>query len=112
MKKKMYRIELTTTDTIFTDMVLQAAISNSGRYIPLSKIADSADWLCTKYPTAGKYHTVNRIGNNVLTIDNGTENVLMLTEVEVLELIDEDTPSLNRYAGTGITNETNFENLN
>jgi len=90
--RKIYRIELKTTDTIFTDMVMQAAISNGGEYIPLNKIADAADWLCKKYPTSGKYHKVNRIGDNVLSIEYEGENILVITEVEVMEL----SPTLHR----------------
>lgn len=94
--KTLYRIELKTTDTIFTDMVMMAAMSNGGEYIPLNQIADAADWLCKKYPSSGQYHSVNRIGEHCLTIDKGTENILVLTEVEIMEV-----PTLSSYENTG-----------
>lgn len=122
--KKMYRIELKEIDSIFVDCIIRAAMSNGGDYEPLDKIADHADWLCKKYPSTGQCHTVNRI-DNVLTIDKGTQNVLILTEIEVLEIdepqvsaqdardiLDSVYPTINRYAGTGIDSPTNFENLN
>jgi len=122
MKKKMYRIELKEIDTIFTDMVLMAAAANGGDYKPLNKIADAADWLCQRYPTTGECHTVNRIGNYALSIDKGTKNILLITEIEVMELdmpeittqeakdlLDEINPVLNRQ---GINNPDHHENLN
>lgn len=109
MKKRIYRIELREIDSIFKDMVLEAAMSNGGTHIPLTEIASAANHLCRKYPTTGSCHTVNLIGDKVLTIDKGTENILVITEIEVLELIDEDAPTLSRY---GITDENNMELLN
>jgi hypothetical protein len=97
-QRKMYRIELREIDTIFTDMVLMAAASNGGNYTPLNKIADAADWICQKYQTTGQTHSVNRVGDNVLTIDKGTSNILVLTEVAILEL---DFPTLSRYNVNG-----------
>ncbi len=125
-KRNIYRIELNEADTIFTDCILMAAMSNGlfSGYTTLSKICDHAEWLCKKYPASGSVHTVNRM-DNVLTIDKGEKNVLTITEIEVLELakpqlssqeakdiMDELAPSLNRYSGTGIDNPENFENLN
>src|SRR5690606_1077878 len=109
MKKHIYRIELREIDSIFKDMVLEAAMSNGGTHIPLTEIASAANDLCRKYPTTGSRHTVNLIGDKVLTINKGTENILVITEIEVLELIDEDAPTLSRY---GITDENNMELLN
>lgn len=119
----IYRIELREIDTIFTDMVLMAASSNGGDYKPLHKIADAADWICQKYETTGKCHTVNRIGEHMLTIDKGTTNVLTITEIEVMDLdmpqitsqeakdiLDELAPTLHRQ--TGLLDETNPELLN
>lgn len=124
--KKIYRIELKEADSIFTDCILMAATSNGGQYKPLSQIADHADWLCEKYPNSGSVHSVTRIGDNVLMIDKGTQNVLTLTEVEIMDLIMPqvsaqdardilatcEAPTLNRYAGTGIDNPDFKENLN
>ena len=109
MKKHIYRIELREIDSIFKDMVLEAAMSNGGTHIPLTEIASAANHLCRKYPATGSRHTVNLIGDKVLTINKVTENILVITEIEVLELIDEDAPTLSRY---GITDENNMELLN
>lgn len=104
MKKQMYRIELTDIDSIFTDCVMMASLSNGGQYTPLSKIADQADWLCKKYPASGSMHSVNRIGENVLTIDRGEKNILVITEVEILDWKNE-APSLSRYDAQTILKE-------
>lgn len=109
--KKMHRIELMDMDTIFTDIVLMAALSNGTEHIPLNKIADHAEWLCKKYPTTGSMHTINRIGEHNLTIDKGTTNILHITEITVVDLADE-APTVHRYEGSGIDNINNHENLN
>jgi hypothetical protein len=109
MNRKMYRIELKEIDTIFTDMVLMAAASNGGNYTPLDKIADAAEWICKKYTTTGQTHSVNRIGETCLTIDKGTTNILVLTEVEVMEL---DVPTLSCQDAQGLLNDYNHELLN
>lgn len=123
MKKRIYRIELREIDSIFKDMVLEAAISNSGAYVPLSEIASGANHLCRKYPTTGSCHTVNLVGN-VLHIDKGEQNIVTITEIEVIDLempqitsqeardiLDEisGVPTIDRY---GITDENNMELLN
>lgn len=108
--KKQYRIELKEIDTIFTDCVLVAAMSNGGDYMPLNQIANIADELCRRYPTTGETHTVNRIGNNSLTIDKGTTNILILTEVEILEL--NTLEELSNEEAKGILNDNFHENLN
>ncbi len=110
MKRKMYRLELRDRDSIFTDMVLDAALSNGKAYVSLDQIAESANFYCRKYPATGSCHTVTLTGN-VLTIDKGVDNVLTITEVEILELdkpqISNDEarellagqcPTLNRYS--------------
>jgi hypothetical protein len=123
MKKRIYRIELTERDTIFTDMVLDAANSNGGNYVPLNEIDATARALCRKYPSAGKYHTVTLTGN-VLTIDQESKNIVTITEIEVCELekpslsnqeakdILTGTPTVDSYLGTGIADNSNHENLN
>ncbi len=123
MKKRIYRIELTERDTIFTDMVLDAANSNGGNYVPLNEIDATARALCRKYPSAGKYHTVTLTGN-VLTIDQESKNIVTITEIEVCELekpslsnqeakdILTGTPTVDSYLGTGIADDNNKELLN
>lgn len=123
--KKIYRIELKEVDTIFTDCILMASVSNGGQYKPLSQIANHANWLCEKYPASGSMHTVNRIGDNILTIDKGTDNVLILTEIEVLDIdqpeitaqqakdILSGIPTVDRYLNPqGLDDNTNHECLN
>jgi len=122
--KKMYRIELTEIDSIFKDMVLDAAISNGGNYVSLKQMEESANYLCRKYPTTGSCHTVT-LTNNVLTIDKEDKNIVTITEVKILELdkpqlsnqeakdlLNQESPTLNRYANTGIANSENQELLN
>jgi len=121
-KRKMYRIELTERDSIFTDMVLDAAVSNGREYVALNEIASAAKAICRKYPTTGSCHTIN-LNGNVLTIDKGTENILTIAEVEIMELdkpqlSNEEAkaiigvPTIDQYAGTGIADESNKELLN
>lgn len=122
--KKIYRIELTERDSIFVDMVLDAAVSNGKDYVPLNEIESAAKALCRKYPTTGEMHSIT-LTNNVLTIDKGEQNIITITEVEILELpkpelsnqeakdlINEACPTLNRYSNTGIADENNKELLN
>lgn len=124
MTKKIYRIELKERDSIFTDMVLDAALSNGGNYVPLNEIAATANYLCRKYPATGSMHTVNLIGNS-LTIDKGTENIVTITEVEVMELdmpqitsqeakdILSGVPTIDRYLNPqGLADNSNHELLN
>ena len=106
MKRKMYRIELNEADSIFTDCVIMASLSNGNTgYIPLDKIADAADALCEKYPTNGETHTVNRIGEHDLTIDKGLKNIIHLTEITVMDLTEELCPTLSRYDSETILKE-------
>ncbi len=104
-KKKIYRIELSDLDTLFTDIVLLAAKSNSGEHIPLDKIASHAEMLCIKYPANGEMHTVNRIGEHNLTIDKGLKNIIHLTEITVVDLSEELCPTLSRYDSETIIKE-------
>lgn len=122
-KKRMYRIELTERDSVFTDMVLNAANSNGGNYVPINEIEATAKAMCRKYPTTGSMHTVNLIGN-VLTIDKGSVNIVTITEIEVMEIeapqlsnqeakdILTGTPTIDRYLNTGIADNNNHEQLN
>jgi len=109
----MYRIEQFVMTGVVNDIVLMAAMSNGGKkYIPLKYMADYVETERIKYPTLTGDISVNLIGENHLTIDKGVENLLAITEVEVLELIQEDSPTLNRYSNTGIANDDNKELLN
>lgn len=120
---KQYRIELSEIDSIFKDIPLDAAVSNSGKYVSLKQMEESANYLCRKYPVTGEMHTVT-LTNNVLTIDKKSKNIVTITEVEIMELekpqlsnqeakdILSEVPTINRYKGTGIDDERNYENLN
>jgi len=112
MKKKMYRIELSKIGGIQNDIATLAALSNGGKYISLKDMESIAKVELLKYPTINENISINLIGEHNLTIDRGTTNLLSLEEVEVVELINEDCPTLNRHAGTGIDNPANFENIN
>lgn len=125
MKRKMYRIELKSIGGIANELATLAALSNGGKYISLGDMLAIAKVDCIKLPLTNDGISISTIGDNVLTIDRGSENLLVLTEVEVMELdmpqitsqeakdlLDEIAPTLNRYAGTGIDDATKFENLN
>ena len=95
--RKMYRIELISSDwSVPVDVAVLACLSNGGQYMNLYGIEMYAK---AKFIASGiKGFTVNLIGNHSLTIDKGTENLLSLTEVEVMELVDEESPTLHRYS--------------
>jgi len=112
MKRKMYRIELASNNGLAKEMAMLAALSNGSKYIPLKDIEAVAKTELIRYPSLYDGISINPIGDNCLTIDKGTENLLVLTEVEIMELVDEEAPTLNRYAGTGIDNPNFDENLN
>jgi len=114
--KKIYRIEQMEMKGIVNDLVLMAAMSNGRkRYIPLQYMADYVEMERLKYPvlTEGVKATISE---NTLLIDetkgDKTINLLAITEVEIMELVDEPCPTLNRYANTGIANSDNQELLN
>lgn len=109
--KRMYRVELMISTGIAQEIALLACRSNGGKYISLTDMESIAKVELIKFPFLNQDISVNRIGENNLTIDKGTENLLAITEVEVLELVNEDAPTLNRFA-SGIANPDNHENLN
>ena len=110
--KRMYRVELMISTGIAQEIALLACRSNGGKYISLTDMESIAKVELIKFPFLNQDISVNRIGENNLTIDKGTENLLAITEVEVLELVNEESPTLNRFAGTGIADENNKELLN
>ena len=113
MKRKMYRIELKSIGGLANELATLAALSNGGKYISLKDMESIAKVECIKLPMTNEGVSVNPIGENVLTLDRGTENLLVLTEVEIMEL---DCPTLTRQDATdiltGIADEKNFEALN
>jgi len=123
-KKMMYRIELLTFDfTIAKDTAIVAALANGGVYnINLIGLQAYANVKKAEMPTVNKDVTVSLIGYTLL-IDNGTENLLKVEQVEVMELdmpqitqqeakdlLDELAPTLHRQSG--IANPDHHENLN
>lgn len=123
MKRKMFRIELKTGEWNFVnDIAIAAALANGGTPMNLLGLEAYAN---VKAKVMGfKDITVSLIGNCLL-IDKGTENLLVITEVEIMELstpeitpkeakdlLDELTgmPTLDRQGG--IANGSNHENLN
>ena len=121
MKRKMYRVELKGSNTLAREMALLACLSNGTQYIPLKDIEAVAKTELIRYPSLYENISINLIGENDLTIDHKTENLLVLTEVEIFEIdreissqdardiLDELNPVLNRQ---GINNPDAHENLN
>ena len=110
--KRMYRVELMISTGIAQEIALLACRSNGGKYISLTDMESIAKVEVIKFPFLNQDISVNRIGENHLTIDKGTENLLAITEVEILELVDEPSPTLHRYSNTGIMDSDNQELLN
>ena len=106
--RKMYRIELKSMKDIAKEAAILAALSNGNTHIPLDKIATGAEMECVKWPSLNDKISVNLIGDKCLTIDMGTENLLVLTEVEIYAL---DVPTLDRQL-EGIDNPENAEAFN
>lgn len=122
MKKKLYRIELFEKGGLAQDIAVLAALSNGGKYIPLEDLAMIGKSDIIRYPSLNTDVSINLIGEHNFTIDRGTQNLLAITEVEVMELekpqlsnqeakdiLDEIYPTLNRQ---GIKDDTNHELLN
>ena len=109
--RKIYRIEQMNSQGIANDLVLMAALSNgSGKYTSLDYMEQYIKEEKKKYPVLCQDITASRVDNNILCIDKGTTHLLRLTEVEIMELVDEDSPTLNRYSNT-IADETAHELL-
>lgn len=103
-KKLIYRIEMKIPDSLINELVLLAALSNGGQYISLMELQAVARTICIKNPFNGKGITITPIGDNVLSIDKGLENILLLTEVEITEL---EFPDLTEQEARDILNELN-----
>lgn len=110
MKKKIYRIELKDiTSYIGKDVAIVAAYSNGGEYVSIHQLEGYAKIKKPELPALNKDISINLIGEDCLTIDNGTTNVLVIQEVEIYEL---DVPTLSRQEAQGLLNEQNHELLN
>jgi len=121
MKKKMYRIELKSLDYgMAKDAAIVAALAN-GNGCDINLIGLKAYANVKKAEYGYDDVTISLIGNCLL-IDKGTKNLLVITEVEIMELdmpeitaqeakdlLDELAPTLNRQ---GINNPDLHENLN
>jgi len=91
MKKTIYRTALLNGhDTICEKLVLMAAKSNGGCFIPLSDLKTVADGYRLEYPTLFGSNTIEIIGETVLHIDkkvgDNYETVCRIEQVEILEL--------------------------
>lgn len=120
--RKMYRIELTSLDyTMARDTAIVAALSN-GKGADINLIGLQAYANVKKAEYGYKDVVVSLIGNTLL-IDKGTELLLKIEEVEIMEiempqitaqeakdLIAEANPVLTR--NEGIANPDNMEKLN
>jgi len=122
--KKMYRIELKNSNRLAKEMALLACLSNGSKYIPLNEIEAVAKTELIRYPSLYDGITIHLIDTTLL-IDRGTENLLVLTEIEVMELdqpemtaqeakdlLDELSPTLHRQTNTGLLDDTTPELLN
>ena len=95
---KMYRIQLNALGGIANELATLAALSNGGKnYISLKEMEAIAKVDCIKMPYTNSDITVTVIGEHDLTIDRGTENLLHLTEISVLDLSEYSCPTVDRY---------------
>ncbi len=95
---KMYRIQLNALGGIANEIASLAAYSNGGKkYISLKEMEALVNVDCIKFPTINSDITVTVIGEHDLTIDRGTENLLHLTEISVLDLSEYSCPTVDRY---------------
>ena len=109
--RKIYRIEQMNSQGIANDLVLMAALSNgSGKYTSLDYMEQYIKEEKKKYPVLCQDITASRVDNNILCIDKGTTHLLRLTEVEIMELVDEECVTLNRQ--TGLADEQHEHLLN
>lgn len=119
--RKMYRVELTKTNSLAEQIAIAACLSNGSKYISLQDMESIVKVDLIRYPTINDNVSVT-VAGNVLTIDKGTENILTVTEVEIMELetpqltskeardiLDEIVPTLNRQ---GISDGNSNELLN
>jgi len=122
-KRKMYRIELTKTNSLAQDIAIIACLSNgSGKYISLQDMESNVKVDLIRFPTTNDGISVTVIGN-VLTIDRKDENILTITEVEIYEMDKPQlsnqeakdimgVPTIDSYIGTDISDNDNNELLN
>jgi len=122
-KRKMYRIELTKTNSLAQDICIMASLSNgSGKYISLTDMESNVKVDLIRFPTTNDGISVTVIGN-VLTIDRKDENILTITEVEIYEMDKPQlsnqeakdimgVPTIDSYIGTDISDNDNNELLN
>jgi len=110
--RKMYRVELTRSNSLSQDIAIMACLSNgSGKYISLTDMESVIKVDLIRFPVTNEDVSVT-VTNNVLTIDRGTENLLAITEVEIMELVDEECVTLTRYSQGTITDNEAKELLN
>jgi hypothetical protein len=112
--KKIYRIELKRNGTIASELAMLAALSNGGNYTSLKEMEAIVKTQKIQYPASNDGITCSLIGDNVLTIDKETENILVLTEVEIMEIKEEEDilDELNPILERGLNNPDNHELLN
>ncbi len=91
MKKRMYRVELSKTNSLAEQIAIAACLSNgSGKYISLQDMESIVKVDIIRFPNTNDGISVT-VTDNVLTIDRNEENILTITEVEIMQL---DTPQL------------------
>lgn len=110
----MYRIFLLPHSNSLAETLAILAAKSNGRdkKHTLSDLKNVADGQMVLYPSLNEDTTCELIGGNTLHLDrkvkDGYETILIIEQIEVLDLC----PTLNRYAGTGIADEANHEQLN
>ena len=99
-RKLIYRIELKTVDYMTAKAIAVAAcLSNGGNYLSLSEMAGYGKGLIQEI---GYKDMTLTVVNNCLLLDKGVQNLLTLTEVEILEL---EHPEISKQEATGILKE-------
>ena len=107
MKHKMYRIELRKNGGLASELCTLAALSNgTGNYVSIQDLVSVAKTEMIKYTGLNEGITVSLIGDHTLMLDKGTENLLCLTEVEILEL---DKPEITNEQARDILEDMRDE---
>lgn len=90
MKKKMYRITLKNNNSFLAkEVAIAAAYSNGKEYLSLHQLEGIAKLKRTEQPATNVNVTIHHIGNS-LCIDDKTESLLVIEEVEIMELVTQD----------------------
>ena len=107
--KKNYHIQLSQNANDVAKSLCQfAAQSNSSNYTSLKELEVWAILETKRYPILYDNVTIHLIGDTLL-VDKGTENLLVIEEMEYYELVRGDEEPTDKL---GIANEQNHELIN